>query len=56
MASGEEWLFRPMTEGWVSFREYHDGSIDLNDVADMNELIDVRDANAALLRRAMARG
>lgn len=40
-----------MTQGWVRFTDYKDGSIDLADVADMNELLDVIEANAEMMRR-----
>lgn len=47
MSTGEDWLMRPVIKGMCRYAELKDGSLDLNDVATMNEAIDVDEENRA---------
>lgn len=52
MASGEDWLFRPVGRGCYRMESLLDGSLSLADVADVNEYLDVLDENDWRLRKA----
>lgn len=52
MSTGEDWLLRPVGAGMCKFESLLDGTLDLCDVADLNEFLDVREEND--LRRALA--
>jgi hypothetical protein len=46
MASGEDWLLRPVAAGMCLYESLLEpGKIDLGDIADMNEFLDVKDEN-----------
>ncbi len=47
MASGEDWLLRPVSEGWCKYESLKDGTVNLMDIARMNDAIDVRRENEA---------
>ena len=51
MSSGEDFLFRPVVKGLLHIKDLKSGEVDLNDVADLNEALDVMEENE---RRAMA--
>lgn len=51
MASGEDWLFRPILRGLCRYESLADGTLTLCDIADLNEAIDVQDENSVRLRR-----
>ncbi len=51
MSSGEDWLMRPVLEGMCRYESLKDGSIDLLDLAKMNESLNVKSENE---RRAQA--
>ncbi|WP_185961578.1 hypothetical protein [Telmatospirillum sp. J64-1] len=51
MASGEDWLFRPVLEGLCRFESLNDGTLSLADIADLNEALDVRAENEWRLAR-----
>lgn len=46
----EDWLLRPVLRGLCSYRDLKDCSIDLHDVAIMNEALDVEAENQHRLR------
>jgi hypothetical protein len=46
MASGEDWLFRPVVRGCCSLESLLDGTLSLADIADINDALDVQDENA----------
>ncbi len=48
LPNGEDWLLRPVAEGMCDFERLKDGSVDLADIALMNEALDVRAENQAL--------
>ena len=45
MAGGEDWLLRPVLRGLCRYESLKDGTLDLLDIAIMNEAIDVQDEN-----------
>ena len=45
MAQGEDWLIRPVMRGLCKFESLKDCSLDLEDVAVMNEALDVEAEN-----------
>lgn len=52
MADGEDWLLRPVLEGMCLYESLKDGSLDLEDIARMNDALDVRAENERRYRRA----
>jgi hypothetical protein len=52
MAEGEDWLLRPSIEGMCRFESLKDGTLDLVDIAKMNEALDVRSENERRYRKA----
>ena len=55
MASGEDWLMRPVLEGLCSYESLINGMLDLFDVARMNEALDVRMENERRMNVALAK-
>jgi len=55
MASGEDWLMRPVLEGLCSYESLINGTLDLFDVARMNEALDVRMENERRMNVALAK-
>lgn len=58
LAQGEEWLWRPFMRGKCTYLECIDGTLDLADIAQMNDLLDVmeeNDARAEAAREAASR-
>lgn len=45
MAGGEDWLMRPVLRGLCKYESLKDGTLDLLDVALMNDAISVMDEN-----------
>lgn len=52
MGDQEDWVMRPCLEGLCRYESLKDGTLDLEDVAKMNEAIDVRNENENRLRMA----
>ncbi len=50
MTSGEDWLYRPVLANCIKYESLLDGTLDLLDIADLNEALDVKVENE---RRAM---
>jgi len=50
-----DWLMRPVLRGMCKYESLIDGTVDLCDVALMNEALDVADTNAARAHEAMTR-
>lgn len=48
MASGEDWLFRPVCRGLCKYESLIDGKLRLIDICKMNEALDVEDYNLNL--------
>ena len=51
LPDGEDWLMRPVMAGLCRYESLIDGALDLEDIACMNDALDVRDENE---RRATA--
>lgn len=47
MPDGEGWLLRPVTRGLCRYESLKDGTLDLFDMARMNDMLDVDDENRA---------
>ena len=52
MADGEDWLMRPVGEGMCKYESLLDGTLDLADIARMNDMLDVKDENQHRYRKA----
>lgn len=50
------WMMRPVDMGYCRMGELKDGTLDLEDVALMNDAIDVRLENERRTRKANSRG
>lgn len=56
MPDGIAWFLRPAGRGMCLYESLHNGVLDLNAVAEMNEWLNVEDANRALLQEAINKG
>ncbi len=54
MATGEDFLMRPCAAGMCKFESMLDGTLDLADVAAMNEYLDIKAANEAAIEEYIA--
>jgi hypothetical protein len=52
MGDGEDWLLRPVLEGLCKYESLKDGSLDLCDIAKLNEALDVKFENENRYRKA----
>lgn len=52
MGNGEDWILRPVLEGMCRYESLKDGALDLEDVAKMNDALDVRAENENRYRKA----
>lgn len=52
MAGDEDWIMRPVQEGYCKYESLKDGTLDLEDIARMNDAIDVRSENERRYRKA----
>ena len=52
MADDEDWLYRPVLEGLCKYESLKDGTLDLEDIACMNEALDVKFENTLRYRKA----
>lgn len=52
MADDEDWVMRPVLEGCCKYESLIDGTLDLEDIARMNEAIDVKYENQNRYRKA----
>lgn len=55
MPDGEDWLLRPVLEGCCRYESLLDGTLDLEDVARLNDALDVRAENEARYIKVMER-
>lgn len=55
MASGEDWLMRPVLEGLCLYESLIDGTLDLFDITRMNEALDVKFENERRINDALAK-
>ena len=52
LPDGEDWLLRPVLRGACRFESLIDGTMDLADVALLNDALDVQDENETRFREA----
>lgn len=52
MSSGDDWLLRPVMEGLILYTDLKRPGLNLEDIAIMNEAIEVRQENISRLQRA----
>lgn len=52
MADGDDWLLRPVLEGMCKYESLVDGTLGMEDVARMNDALDVKYENEMRYRRA----
>lgn len=52
MPDNEDWLMRPVVEGMCRFESLKDCTIDLVDIAKMNDALDVKSENEYRYRKA----
>ena len=52
MAGSEDWLMRPVLRGLCKYESLRDGTLGLEDVAIMNEALDVEEENTHRARLA----
>lgn len=52
MADEDDWVMRPAVEGMCLYESLKDGTLDLEDVAKMNDALDVRAENESRYRKA----
>lgn len=50
MSTGEDWLLRPVLKGMCKYESLKNGDLDLYDVANMNDALDVDEANRATVQ------
>jgi hypothetical protein len=55
MPDGEDWLWRPLDAGYCRYTEIIDGTLDISDIAKMNDIIDCKNENAARAHEAVER-
>lgn len=51
MSDGEDWLFRPVLEGMCKYESLVDGTLNLEDIARMNDALDVKYENEKRFRK-----
>jgi hypothetical protein len=56
MPNGEDWLMRPVLEGLCKYESLKDCTLDLHDIACMNDALDIRDENARRIEEYCSRG
>jgi hypothetical protein len=55
MPDGEDWLWRPASDGLCKYESVIDGTLDLEDIATMNSILDVKYTNQRRLQEAAER-
>lgn len=53
MESGEDWLLAPVIEGMCHYESLKNGAIDLEDIARMNDALDVKTENETRITRSL---
>jgi len=52
MSDGEDWLLRPVLERLCQYESLKNGVLDLEDIAKMNDALDIRFENEQRYRKA----
>lgn len=55
MPDGTDWLWRPSAEGMCKYESIIDGTLGLEDIATMNDVLDIKAENQARLQEAANR-
>jgi hypothetical protein len=55
LPDGEDWLIRPVMEGLCKYESLVDGTLALEDVAFLNDALEIRSANEEILRQQAER-
>ena len=55
MPNGEDWLLAPVIAGMCKYESLKDGTVDLADIALMNDALAVRADNEEIAREAMTK-
>jgi hypothetical protein len=55
MGSGEDWLLRPVIEGCCQYESLLNGTLDLVDIARLNDALDVRAENERRVSEAVTK-
>ena len=55
MAEHEDWVLRPVLRGCCRYESLIDGTLGMEDLARINEALDVQDENEARARAALER-
>lgn len=53
MPEGEDWLLRPVLHGLCKYESLKDGTLDLADIALMNDALTVKSENEVRYQRAL---
>lgn len=53
LPGGEDWLLRPVMQGLIKYESLLDGTLTLEDIALLNDAIDVKIHNEELYKEAM---
>lgn len=56
MADGTDWLMRPVLAGLIPYTALLDGSVDLVDIARMNDALDIETTNRRRAEAALNKG
>lgn len=56
LPDGLDWLLQPVQQGWCKYESLIDGTLDLADIATINEAISVHEENRARLQAAARQG
>lgn len=56
LSGKEDWLLRPMGAGYCKFESLKDGTLDLADIALMNEKLDVDEENRNRINKVLNNG
>ena len=52
LPEGESYLLRPVSDGLCKYESLKDGTLDLEDIAKLNDLLDVKAENERRFRKA----
>lgn len=55
MATGEDYVLRPVMRGMCTYESLKSGALDLNDIATMNDAIDVDETNRSRMQEWMTK-
>jgi hypothetical protein len=54
LPDGKDWLMRPVLAGMCRYESLKDGTLDLFDLAEMNEALSVKEENTRRANRAIS--